>query len=116
MKAQTLLADGVGPEQLTEEQRVALDTTGFTVVRQGMRVVGVPVGTEQFQRDFWRASFAREGAGPDGGCPSELSDVASIYHFSPLKFASNSPALHHVPSCSKLRRFGGVGVGVYHSW
>ena len=45
-KPQALLADGVGPEQLTEEQRVAMDTTGLTVVRQGMRVVGVPVGTE----------------------------------------------------------------------
>ena len=51
-KSQALLADGVGPEQLTEEKRVAMDTTGLTVVRQGMRVVGVPVGTEQFQRDF----------------------------------------------------------------
>ena len=51
-KSQALLAEGVGPEQLTEEQRVAMDTTGLTVVRQGMRVVGVPVGTEQFQRDF----------------------------------------------------------------
>ena len=29
-----------------------MGTTGLTVVRQGMRVVGVPVGTEQFQRDF----------------------------------------------------------------
>ena len=28
------------------------DNTGLTVVRQGMRVVGVPVGTEQFQRDL----------------------------------------------------------------
>ena len=45
-KSQALLADGVGPEQLTEEQRVAMDTTGLTVVRQGMRVVGVPVETE----------------------------------------------------------------------
>ena len=44
-KSQALLAYGVGPEQLTEEQRVAMDTTGLTVVRQGMRVVGVPVGT-----------------------------------------------------------------------
>ena len=51
-KSQALLADGVGPEQLTEEQREAMDITGLTVVRQGMRVVGVPVGTEQFQRDF----------------------------------------------------------------
>ena len=33
-KSQALrrLADGVGPEQLTEEQRVAMDTTGLTVV------------------------------------------------------------------------------------
>ena len=51
-KSQALLADGVGPKQLTEEQRVEMDTTGLTVVRQRMRVVGVPVGTEQFQRDF----------------------------------------------------------------
>ena len=51
-KSQALLADGVGPEQLTEEQRVAMDTTGLPVVRQGMGVVGVPVGTEQSQRDF----------------------------------------------------------------
>ena len=28
-KSQALLADGVGPEQLTEEQRVAMDTTGL---------------------------------------------------------------------------------------
>ena len=51
-KSQTLLADGVGPEQLTEEQRVAMATSGLTVVRQGRRIVGVPVGTEQFKRDF----------------------------------------------------------------
>ena len=44
-KLQALLADGVGPEQLTEEQRVAMDATGLTVVQQGMTVVGVPVGT-----------------------------------------------------------------------
>ena len=50
--SQALLADGVGPEQMTEEQRVAGDTTGLTVVRPKMRIVGVPVGTEQFQRDF----------------------------------------------------------------
>ena len=51
-ESQALLTDGVGPAQLTEEQRVAMDTTGLTVVRQGMRVVGVPVGTEQLHRDF----------------------------------------------------------------
>ena len=61
-KAQALLADGVGPEQLTEEQREAMDITGLTVVRQGMRVVGVPVGTEQFQRDFLQEAVNGEPA------------------------------------------------------
>ena len=61
-KSQALLADGVGPEQLTEEQRVAMDTTGLTVVRQGMRVVGVPVETEQFQRDFLQEAVNGEPA------------------------------------------------------
>ena len=63
-KSQALLADGFGPEQLTEEQRVAMDTTGLTVVRQGMRVVGVPVGIEQFQRDFLQEAV--------NGKPAEL--------------------------------------------
>ena len=61
-KSQALLADGVGPEQLTKEQRVAMDTTGLTVVLQGMRVVGVPVGTEQFQRDFVQEAVNGETA------------------------------------------------------
>ena len=61
-KPQALLADGVGPEQLTEEQRVTMDATGLTVVRQGMRVVGVPVGTEQFQRDFLQEAVNGEPA------------------------------------------------------
>ena len=61
-KSQALLADGVGPEQLTEEQRVAMDTTGLTVVRQGMRVVGVLVETEQFQRDFLQEAVDGEPA------------------------------------------------------
>ena len=61
-KSQALLADGIGPEQLTEEQRVAMDTTGLTVVRQGMGVVGVPVGTEQFQRDFLQEAVNGEPA------------------------------------------------------
>ena len=32
-KSQALLEDGVGPEHLTEEQRVVMDTTRLTVVR-----------------------------------------------------------------------------------
>ena len=51
-KSQALLANGVLPNDLTEEQRLAIDSIGLTVVGQGMGVVGVPVGTEQFKRDF----------------------------------------------------------------
>ena len=39
-----------------------MDTTGLTVVRQGMTVVGVPVGTEQFQRDFLQEAVNGEPA------------------------------------------------------
>ena len=39
-----------------------MDTTGLTVVQQGMRVVGVPVGTEQFQRDFLQEAVNEEPA------------------------------------------------------
>ena len=46
----------------TTEQRVAMDTTGLAVVRQGMRVVGVPVGTEQFQSDFLQEAVSGEPA------------------------------------------------------
>ena len=34
-KSQALLADGIEPEHLTEEQRTAMDNTTLTVVRQG---------------------------------------------------------------------------------
>ena len=51
-KSQALLADGVGQDHLTEEQRMAMDKTGLVVVRQGMRDVRVPVATEQFNRGF----------------------------------------------------------------
>ena len=61
-KSQALLTDGIGSEQLMEEQRVAMDTTGLTVVRQGTRVVGVPVGTEQFQRDSLQEAVNGEPA------------------------------------------------------
>ena len=39
-----------------------MDTTELTVVRQGMRVVGVPDGTEQFQRDFLQEAVNVEPA------------------------------------------------------
>ena len=51
-KLQSLLADGVGLEYLTEEKRIVLNSIGLTAVRQEMRVVEVSVGTEQFKRSF----------------------------------------------------------------
>ena len=39
-----------------------MDTTGLTMVRQGMRVVGVIVGREQFQRDFLQEAVNGEPA------------------------------------------------------
>ena len=39
-----------------------MDITGLTVVRQGMRVVGVSVRTEQFQRDFSQEAVDGEQA------------------------------------------------------
>ena len=47
-KSQALLTNGVLPNDLTDEQRLAMDSIGLTVVGQGMRVVGIPVGTEHF--------------------------------------------------------------------
>ena len=101
-KSQALLADGVGPE-LTEEQRVAMNTTGPTVVRQGMRVVGVPVGTEQFQRDFLQGAV--------NGEPAELvkalvlmEDAQAIFQISRLSATSHlSHLLRTVPPSIKCQ-------------
>ena len=87
-KSQDLLADGVGPEQLTEEQRVAMDTTGLTVV-QGMRVVGVPVGTEQFQRDFLQEAV--------NGEPAEL-----VRKLVPMEDTQASFQILRLPATSRL--------------
>ena len=90
-KSQALLADGVESERLTEEQRVAMDTTGLTVVRQGMRVVGVPLGTEQFQRDFLQEAV--------NGKPAELvralvpmEDAQASFHI--LRLSATSRLIH----------------------
>ena len=88
-KSQALLADGVGPEQLTEKQRVAMDTTGLTVVRQGMKAVGVPVGTEQFQRDFLQEAV--------NGEPAEL-----VRALVPMKDAQASFQILHLSATSRL--------------
>ena len=47
-KSEALLVNRVLPNNLTDKQHLAMDSIELTVVGQGMRVVGVPVGTEQF--------------------------------------------------------------------
>ena len=37
-----------------------IDNTGLTVIREEMRIVGVPVGTEQSKRDFFQEAVNRE--------------------------------------------------------
>ena len=49
-KSQALLANRVLPNDLTDEQRLSMDSIGLAVVGEGTKVVGVPVGTEQFKR------------------------------------------------------------------
>ena len=52
----------LGPNNRRKSSEWQLYTTGLTVVRQGMRVVEVPVGTEQFQRDFLQEAINGEPA------------------------------------------------------
>ena len=78
-KTQALLVDGVGPEYLTEEQGVTMGTTGLTVVRQGMRVVGVSVGTEQFKRSFLQKAVNGELAEPVRALVS-MEDAQASFH------------------------------------
>ena len=88
-KPQALLADGVGREQLTEEQRVAIDTTGLAVIRQEMRIVGVPVGTEQFQRGFLQEAV--------NGEPAEL-----VKTLVPMEDAQANFPILHLSATSRL--------------
>ena len=66
-----------------------MDTTGLTVVRQGMRVVGVPVGTEQFQRDFLKEAV--------NGEPAEL-----VRELAPMEDAQASFQILRLSATSRL--------------
>ena len=59
-KMRVLLADGVGPEHVAKEQRVAMDNAGVTVVRQGMRIVRVPVDAENNKEAGRKAQDAED--------------------------------------------------------
>ena len=96
-KSQVLLADGVGPEQLTREQPMAMDTTGLTVVRQGMRVVGAPVGTEQFQRNFLEEAVNGEQAELVRALVPMEDDQASVQIFRLSATSRLSHLLRTVP-------------------
>ena len=66
-----------------------MDTRGLRVVRQGMRVVGVPVGTEQFQRDFLQEAV--------NGEPAEL--VGALV---PMEDAQSSLQILRLSATSRL--------------
>lgn len=51
-KAQALQANGVPPDDFTEEQCLARNGIELIVVEQGTRVVGREVKTEQPKRDY----------------------------------------------------------------
>ena len=99
-----------------------MDTTGLTVVRQGMRVVGVPVGTEQFQRDFLQEAVNGEPAKLVRALvPMEDAQASfQILRHLPLLAFHICSKQSRPPSHAKLQQittlFGGVGVGAYHSW
>ena len=106
-KLQALLADGVGPDHLTEQWRKVVGNTSLTVVRHGMRVMGVPVETKHFKQNFLQEVVNGEPselvrARPDGGAPSELPDLASVCRLPPVTPASHSPVLHHILHCCRL--------------
>ena len=69
-----------------------MDTTGLTVVRQEMRVVGVPVGSEQFQRDFLQEAI--------NGEPAELVRVLV-----PMEDAQRSFQILRLSATSRLSHF-----------
>ena len=78
-RSQTLPANGVGQERLTGEQRAAMEDTGLTVVRQGMKVVGLPVGTKHFKRDFLQEVINGEPAEPVRALIPMEEAQASVY-------------------------------------
>ena len=119
-KSQVLLANGVVPNDLTDEQRLAMNSIGLTVVGQRVRVVGVPVGTKHFKRDFVKeevngepAELVRALVSMDDAQASfqilRLSAVSSLAHL--LR-----TVLYHKGSVQTLRRFNRVGVGINNCW
>ena len=111
-----------GTEYRAEKQRTAVDDTEFTVVRQGMRVVWVPGETKKIKWGLLREVVSIEPVElvraivPMEDAQVNLSDLASIYHFLPATPPLHNPTLQHTLSCSRLRRFGGVDLGVYRHW
>ena len=69
--------------------------------------MGIPVGTEQFQRDFLQEAGNGESAELVRALvpmPKRAFRFCVYLPLSPLTSTSNSLALHNMPSCSKLRR------------
>ena len=86
--------DGVGPEHMTEEQRTTMDNTGLAVVRQGMRVVELPVGTEQIKLDFLQEAV--------NGGPAELVRALVPMEVLPMEGAQASYQILRLSAASRL--------------
>ena len=61
-KSQALLAGGVSLDDLTAAQQAEMVATQLTVVGRGMRVVGVPVGTADYQRESVETAMREDPA------------------------------------------------------
>ena len=61
-KSKVLLPGGYGPESLSREEQTILTSTRLAVACGGMRVVGVPVGTVDFQQKYVRDTMRGEPA------------------------------------------------------
>lgn len=108
-------------ENLTEEQRIAVDSAGLS--GREMRVRGVRVGTEQFKRNILREVVNGEPVEIVRALVVSMNDTqasSQILHLSTV-FCISQPllrtvsALHHARSWCSLRPSGRVGIGDYYS-
>ena len=88
-----------------------MDDTGLTVVRQGIRVVEIPIGTEHFKRDSLQEVLDGEPVKLMRALVPMEDAQAS---FQILRLSADFRLSHLLRAiCCRLRRFDGGGVGVY---
>lgn len=82
--------NGVLPKGPTGEQRQAVDNIGLAIVEEVMRVVGVPVGTEQLKRN----SVNEEENGEPAGILRALVPIDDALESFQICVCSRFPACH----------------------